>query len=65
MTEAFETPIPDESLKACFIAYDHIQEGIIEMMAFCSAASEHGPVEWQEEALKAHVAGEFVALFWA
>lgn len=63
MTDITETPKPDDSLKACFIAFDHIMEGVTDMMTFCAAARENGPVEWMEEANKAYQAGKFVALF--
>lgn len=63
MKEPTATPSADESLRACFIACDHILEGVVEQMAFCRAAREDGPGDWKEAAQRACDQIEFMALF--
>jgi hypothetical protein len=53
MSDTAATPSPDDSLRACFLAYDNMVDDLGHVMAFIQAASEDGPEEWKEAAQSA------------
>ena len=58
-----ENPPLNDSLRACFIACDHIEKGVDEMLAFCHAVKGDGTVEAQDWAVRACHHGFFAAEF--